>query len=73
MMVGCGYAHTQTVVLDPAANSGHGSVTTLAQISGSDEIWYDPATGRFYAPMQPAIGRSTFTATQRCRCCRIST
>jgi len=46
LMVGCGNHQTQTVVLNPA---GTGSiVTTIGQISGSDEIWYDPHTHAFY-------------------------
>lgn len=45
MMVGCGNAGTQTIVLNPA---GMGSIKTIPQISGSDELWYDPATKRFY-------------------------
>ena len=49
LMVGCGNAGTQTIVLDPAANGGNGAIKTLlSQISGSDELWYDPATGDFY-------------------------
>ena len=46
LMVGCGNAGTQTVLLNPA---GTGSIVkTLSQISGSDEIWYDPTTHRFF-------------------------
>lgn len=32
------------------------STSTLAQISGSDEIWYDPVTGRFYVTGTDAAG-----------------
>jgi hypothetical protein len=57
LMVGCGNAHTQTVVLDPTANGGNGAiVTTLAGISGSDELWYDPVTGDFYVTGVDASG-----------------
>jgi hypothetical protein len=56
MMVGCGNAKTQTVVLNPAANGGKGSVMTLAQVSGSDEIWYDVANGKFYVTGVDAAG-----------------
>jgi hypothetical protein len=56
LMVGCANAHTQTVVLNPAANGGKGSIQTLAQISGSDEIWYDAADGDFYVTGTDAAG-----------------
>lgn len=50
LMVGCGNAGTQTIVLDP---TGSGSIVkTLASLSGSDEIWYSSATGDFYATGQ---------------------
>ena len=46
LMVGCGNSGTQTVVLNPA---GTGSIVTLiGQISGLDELWYDPASGNFF-------------------------
>jgi hypothetical protein len=46
LMVGCGNKGTQTVVLNPA---GSGSIVKLiAQISGSDALWYDPASGKFF-------------------------
>jgi hypothetical protein len=49
LLVGCGNAGSQTVVLDPTANSGNGAITNLlALVSGSDQLWYDPANGRFY-------------------------
>ena len=46
LMVGCGTAGTQTIVLNPA---GAGSlVASIAAVSGSDELWYDPASGNFF-------------------------
>lgn len=49
LMVGCGNAGTQTVVLNPTANGGNGAiVTTLAAVSGSDELWYDATNHDFY-------------------------
>jgi hypothetical protein len=46
LMVGCGNAGTQTVVLNP---SGSGSIVKLiTQISKSDELWYDPGTHDFF-------------------------
>jgi hypothetical protein len=54
LMVGCGTAATQTVVLNPA---GTGSiVNTLAQVSGSDQLWYDPTNNRFYVTGVNAAG-----------------
>jgi hypothetical protein len=49
LMVACGNAGTQTVILNPAGNGGAGTILTkVSQISGSDEIYYDPVTGDFY-------------------------
>jgi DNA-binding beta-propeller fold protein YncE len=49
LMVGCANGSTQTVVLNPTANGGSGAIVrTIAAISGSDELWYDPVTGNFY-------------------------
>lgn len=49
LVVGCGSASTQTVVLNPTANGGNGAiVTVLPSVSGSDELWYDPALALFY-------------------------
>ena len=57
-MVGCGGAGSQTVLLDP---SGTGFVVkTLSQISGSDEIWYDPKTGNFYVTGVDSSGGRVF-------------
>jgi len=47
LLVGCGNAHTQTVLLNPA---GTGSVVArIGQVSGSDELYYDSATSDFFA------------------------
>ena len=49
LMVGCGNAGSQTVVLNPTANGGNGAIVTLLPgVSGSDEFWYDPVLGWFY-------------------------
>ncbi|HME20550.1 MAG TPA: PEP-CTERM sorting domain-containing protein [Acetobacteraceae bacterium] len=45
LMVGCGNAGTQTIVLNPSTGS---IVTTFPEISGTDELWYDPTTGAYY-------------------------
>ncbi len=54
LMVGCGNANTQTVVLNPA---GSGSIVAkLTQVSGSDELWFDPASGNYYVTGVNAAG-----------------
>jgi hypothetical protein len=60
LMVGCGVAG-QSVLLNPTANGGKGSVKTFAQVSGEDMVWYDPKTGRFFLaarsnPGGPVLG-----------------
>ena len=54
LMIGCGTAGTQTVVLNPA---GSGTiVATLTAVSGSDELWYDSANGNDYVTGSNAAG-----------------
>ncbi len=54
LMVGCGNANTQTIVLNPA---GAGSiVATLGAVSGSDELWYDPVSTDFFVTGVNAAG-----------------
>jgi hypothetical protein len=58
LLVGCGVAGTQTVLLDP---TGSGSiVTTFARISGSDELWYDPTLGDFFVTGVDAVNGRAF-------------
>lgn len=58
LVVGCGNAMTQTVVLDP---TGSGSIVKLLpQISGSDELWYDPTTGDYFVTGADAAGNRVF-------------
>jgi hypothetical protein len=46
LLVGCGNAGTQTILLNP---TGSGSIVrTFSQISGSDELWYDPVSHNFF-------------------------
>ncbi len=48
-MVGCATAGTQTIVLDPTANGGLGSIVAkIGAVSGSDELYYDPTNNQFY-------------------------
>ncbi len=55
LMVGCGTHGTQTVVLDP---TGSGSIVkTFSQISGTDELWYDPTTADYYVTGSSGGGR----------------
>jgi len=44
MLVGCGKAGTQAVLLDKNGNL----LKTIAGLGGTDEIWYDPRTNQFY-------------------------
>ena len=58
LMVGCATANTQTILFNPAGNSGNGAiVTTFTQISGSDELWYDPVTGNYFVTGSSAGNR----------------
>jgi PEP-CTERM motif len=46
LLVGCGNAGTQAILLNPA---GAGSIVkTFSGLGGTDEIWYDPTTNEFY-------------------------
>ena len=49
LMVGCNLAGTQAILFDPTRNDGNGAVlATFSQINGSDQVWFDPTTGRFF-------------------------
>jgi hypothetical protein len=48
LMVGCGNGGTQSILLDPNANNGNGSIKTFAQVSGEDMVWFDPITDRYF-------------------------
>jgi len=55
LLVGCG--SKQTVIFNPTANGGAGAiVATLSGVSGSDEVYYNPTTGDFYATGVDASG-----------------
>ena len=45
LLVGCGVAGTQTVLLDPATGK---VVTTYGAVSGSDELYYDPGSNNYF-------------------------
>jgi hypothetical protein len=62
-MVGCGAAKSQTVLLDPTANAGAGAIVkTFSGISGSDELYYDPASGDFFVTGDDATGANRIFA-----------
>jgi hypothetical protein len=49
MMIGCGTAGSQAILFDPTLNGGKGGIIkTFSQVSGSDEVWFDPVTKRFF-------------------------
>jgi hypothetical protein len=57
LLIGCSAAKSQTVLLNPTANGGTGSIVkTFTGISGSDEVWYDPASGDFFVTGDDATG-----------------
>jgi hypothetical protein len=57
LMVGCGNAKTQTVLLNPTANGGNGAIVkTFTQVAGSDELWYDAASGDYFVTGTDATG-----------------
>jgi hypothetical protein len=60
LMVGCGVA-SQSILLDPNANGGNGSIKTFPQVSGEDMVWFDPTTNRYFLaarlnPGGPGLG-----------------
>jgi hypothetical protein len=53
LMIGCGTANTQTVVINPVTGT---LVTESSQVSSSDELWYDPASHDFFVTGANAAG-----------------
>jgi hypothetical protein len=49
LLIGCGAAHSQTIVFDPTANGGAGAVVATIPFSGSDEVAFDPTNNLFFA------------------------
>src|SRR5437016_1656142 len=45
MLVGCGNAGTQAVLLKKSDGS---FIKTIPGLGGTDEIWFDPTTGKYY-------------------------
>jgi PEP-CTERM motif len=61
LMAGCSNSGTQTIVFDPTANAGKGAIVkTFSEISGSDELWYDPNDHDFYVTGTTASGSEAF-------------
>jgi hypothetical protein len=61
MLVGCGTAATQAVLLDK--NGNFIKTVGAGTLGGTDEIWYDPKTDRFYVTGGPggsAMGQRFF-------------
>ena len=49
LMVGCGNVGTAAILLNPTGNGGKGSIVkTFDGLGGTDELWYDPTTNKFY-------------------------
>jgi len=46
MLVGCGAFHSQAVLLDK--NGNFLKFVGAGTLGGTDEIWFDPKTGKFY-------------------------
>ena len=63
MMVGCnpsaGFAQAILLHVDPTTHVAS-IVKTFSQISGTDEIWYDPNTGDFYVTGKDSSGNRVF-------------
>ncbi|HSV13346.1 MAG TPA: hypothetical protein VLI90_03760, partial [Tepidisphaeraceae bacterium] len=57
LLIGCGNAGTQSILFNPQANGGNGAIIkTFSQVSGSDQVWYDPTTHRFFITAANNIG-----------------
>ena len=60
LLLGCS-APSQAIVLDTAANGGNGSAVGIPQVSGADQVAFDPATNLYflsarYNPTGPVLG-----------------
>jgi hypothetical protein len=55
LVVGCGTGGTQTIILDPLANSGKGAIKTV-DVSGEDMVWFDPSTNLFFVAARFDLG-----------------
>jgi hypothetical protein len=60
LLVGCA-GSTGSLILDPTANGGNGSVKVIPQVTGSDEVTFDPTNNLYFLaadtnPSGPVIG-----------------
>jgi hypothetical protein len=58
MLVGCGNVGTQAVLLDK--NGQFIKFVGLGSLGGTDEIWYDPTTNKFYVTGNNGINTGRF-------------
>ncbi len=56
LTVGCGNAGTQSILFDPTANGGNGMLIPFPQVSGGDEVWFDPTSDLSFVTAQNNIG-----------------
>ncbi len=59
LLIGCDVG--QTIVLDTSANGGNGSIKSIPQVTGSDEVRFDPARNLYFLaarnnPGGPVLG-----------------
>ena len=47
ILLGCS-APSQSIILDTAANGGNGSAVGIPQVSGADQVWFDPLTDLYF-------------------------
>jgi hypothetical protein len=60
IMVGCGNA-SQSIIIDPTKSGAAVFVKSFTQVSGEDQVWYDPTTNRWFLaarfnPGGPVLG-----------------
>ncbi len=60
LMVGCGNAG-QSIILDPTKTGNAVFVKSITQVSGDDQVWYDPTSNRWFLaarfdPSGPILG-----------------
>jgi hypothetical protein len=59
ILVGCGSGQAVLLHIDPTTHIGS-IVATFPQISGTDEVWYDPTTQSFYVTGKDTAGNRVF-------------
>ena len=60
LLIGCGEPG-QSILLDSAAQEGNGSAVGIPQVSGVDQVWFDPASNLYFEaarfnPTGPVLG-----------------